>query len=540
MNSIGQNVNDTAVRKHSLILLVEDDELTRRTITALLSKKGYTVREASNGLEGLDLLSRERFDLVLTDIRMPVMDGRELLKRMSKSWADTPRIVLTAHDNESDILLALKTGAYDYLIKPIIDYTLLEHSIERALERKYLQEERDSSIRQMEHVNRVISMLNQGSDFEGIFRMLCDALQDILPCDRIAVFDFDSTVNRLSLKRAASGSRIIDLEKTHYDLPDALSRKLSQRKDVIIVEDPNRYMDEMGVPQSLRNRLGEDYSTFVSVPLVMDSMVRGFLVLGSCTHRAYTQEHTRFLSLIAGQIAFSLQRGDLLTDLSMHSKQLEKMVKIRTHEILKIQKTTIFALSKLAETRDNDTGAHLDRMRNYSVMLAQLLKYTGYFAEINNDFLKTIYDSSILHDIGKVGIPDSILLKAAPLTPEEFNIMMNHTLIGYRALDEASHGLGHDSFLTMSKNIALYHHEQWDGDGYPEGRSGEDIPLSARIVTIGDIYDALTTDRPYKKAFSHEKAVSIMKEEHYRFDPRIFKVFLENHQDFDTIRRQLT
>ncbi|MBN2435736.1 MAG: HD domain-containing protein [Spirochaetes bacterium] len=153
---------------------------------------------------------------------------------------------------------------------------------------------------------------------------------------------------------------------------------------------------------------------------------------------------------------------------------------------------------------------------------------------------KNIYDSSILHDVGKVGIPDAILLKPASLTPREFDMMKTHTSIGYSALDDASRGLGADSFLDMSKDIALYHHERWDGKGYPSGKTGEDIPLCARIVTIGDIYDALTSKRPYKDEFPHQKAVEIMQQEFYRFDPGIFQIFMENNNEFERIQKQFS
>jgi putative two-component system response regulator len=222
----------------------------------------------------------------------------------------------------------------------------------------------------------------------------------------------------------------------------------------------------------------------------------------------------------------------------MHTKQLEQLVKVRSFEVLKTQKTTIFALSRLAETRDADTGEHLERIRKYSVLLAQILKYSGHEIEISNQYLRDLYDSSILHDIGKVGIPDSILLKPGPLTAAEFDIIKSHTTIGYEALKDASKDLGGDSFLKMAMDITLYHHERWDGFGYPRGLKGEEIPLAARIVAVGDVYDALTTNRPYKEAYSHEKTIEIMKKESYRFDPQLFQVLLENDVEFNRIRQE--
>jgi len=144
--------------------------------------------------------------------------------------------------------------------------------------------------------------------------------------------------------------------------------------------------------------------------------------------------------------------------------------------------------------------------------------------------------STILHDVGKVGISDSILLKEGLLTPEETTIMEEHTRIGFESLKTASHDLGEDSFLKMAMDITLCHHERWDGSGYPRGLKGEEIPLSARIVAIADVYDALTTERPYKKAFSHEEAIEIMKSESYKYDPQLFALFIENANEFNEIR----
>jgi putative two-component system response regulator len=264
----------------------------------------------------------------------------------------------------------------------------------------------------------------------------------------------------------------------------------------------------------------------------------GYLMLVSELSSVYREEHVTFLRLIAGQVSLGIQRGELLAELEVHTKHLEQLVKVRTYEVLKTQKTTIFALSRLAETRDNETGDHLYRMRSYCILLSQLLKYSGRYGRVENQYLRDIYDSSILHDIGKVGIPDNILLKPGPLTPEEFEIMKTHTVIGYNAINDPSQDMGADSFLDMAKDIILYHHERWDGRGYPKQLIGEEIPLSARIVSISDVYDALTTKRPYKEPFSHEKTIEMMKSEEGKYDPMLLKLFIENNSDFDRIRRQ--
>ncbi len=222
-------------------------------------------------------------------------------------------------------------------------------------------------------------------------------------------------------------------------------------------------------------------------------------------------------------------------------KKLEKNL-IKSHEQFgRSRLAIILGLAKLAEYRDEDTGAHLERIREYSRILARelarLSKYKGY---ITDAYIKDLFDSSILHDIGKVGVPDSILLKPGKLTPEEFKIIQRHTLIGGDALQNVESKMHIQSFLTLGKEIAYHHHEKWDGSGYPKKLKGKDIPLSARIVALADVYDALTSERPYKKRFSHDKAKAIIIEGRgSHFDPVIVDTFLNIETIFDEIRRNV-
>lgn len=218
--------------------------------------------------------------------------------------------------------------------------------------------------------------------------------------------------------------------------------------------------------------------------------------------------------------------------------ELEDRIRKAIKEMKEIEHVTIFALARLAESRDIETGEHLNRIRNYSRLIGErLAKKTPYFDYINEDYLRNLYYSSPLHDIGKVGIPDRILLKPGRLTEEEFEIMKKHTLIGGKTLEDAEKelviGNRKESFLSMGKNIAYYHHERWDGKGYPFGLSGDSIPLSARIVAVADVYDAMTNKRVYKDPLPHKEAVEIIiSEKGKQFDPLIIEVFKECIDDF--------
>ena len=202
--------------------------------------------------------------------------------------------------------------------------------------------------------------------------------------------------------------------------------------------------------------------------------------------------------------------------------------------------TTILGLAKLAEYRDEGTGTHLERIREYAKIIAtELAKIPKYQNIITSDYIDDIYQSSILHDIGKVGIPDAILLKPAKLTEEEFAVIKRHTLLGGNAIKAIEYQIEGRSFLKMGKEIAYYHHEKWDGSGYPKGLKGKDIPLSARIVALADVYDALTTERFYKRAYTHEKSRQIIIDlRATHFDPAIVEVFLKLEEVFNQIREE--
>ncbi|HPJ95340.1 MAG TPA: PAS domain S-box protein [Deltaproteobacteria bacterium] len=222
-------------------------------------------------------------------------------------------------------------------------------------------------------------------------------------------------------------------------------------------------------------------------------------------------------------------------------KKLERDLIDSYKKVKSARNATILGLAKLAEYRDSDTGAHLERIREYSKVLAEELAgkpaYAGY---ITREYVEDIYNSSILHDIGKVGIPDSILLKPAKLSQDEFKVVKRHSNLGGDALKAVEAKIEGQSFLSLGKEIAYYHHEKWDGSGYPEGLKGQEIPLSARIVALADVYDALTSKRVYKDAFSHAKATEIIVNgSGTHFDPDIVEAFLAHENDFMRIREEM-
>lgn len=243
-------------------------------------------------------------------------------------------------------------------------------------------------------------------------------------------------------------------------------------------------------------------------------------------------------TLLEARLNSSLRTKRLQDALLKHKQELEAEVEARTMEVRRTQQITVFSLAKLAESRDNETGDHLERMRAYAQLLAgELSTWARYQDAIDAEFLEVLYQSTPLHDIGKVGIPDEILLKPGKLTPEEFEIMKAHAVVGGDTLKAADEEAGQDSFLAMGRDIAYFHHEKWDGSGYPYGLSKESIPLPARIAALADVYDALSSKRPYKEPFSHEKSRAIILEgAGTHFDPDVIEAFLRKEAAFVEIR----
>ncbi len=229
--------------------------------------------------------------------------------------------------------------------------------------------------------------------------------------------------------------------------------------------------------------------------------------------------------------------------LKIQNSILEKMVKQRTFELAQSQQATMVAMGALAEFRDPETGNHLRRTQHYIKQLAiELSKKPDYREYLTEDRIDVLFKSAPLHDIGKVGVPDNVLLKPGKLTTNEFETMKCHTNIGKNAIRETQGQMDKsNTFLVMSEQIAASHHEKWDGTGYPKGLAGEDIPLSARLMALADVYDALVSDRVYKPAFTHEKAVEIIKESSgTHFDPDIVEAFLVISDIFSEILSKFT
>ena len=249
-------------------------------------------------------------------------------------------------------------------------------------------------------------------------------------------------------------------------------------------------------------------------------------------------------AILLARVRTHLQLNEAKEMLEDQNAHLEWMVKKRTYdlenreqELRRDHELAIVALGSIAETRDNETGNHIQRTRGYVEVLAKRLADIPAYSGVSMAEWETFWKSAPLHDIGKVGIPDNILLKPGKLSQEEFEIMKRHTILGRDAIRMAElRAKKENSFLHVALEIAYCHHERWDGKGYPQGLSGEEIPLPARLMAVADVYDALISKRVYKEAMTHQTAVEIMAAERGKqFDPQVLDCFLQNTETFRNI-----
>jgi putative two-component system response regulator len=236
-----------------------------------------------------------------------------------------------------------------------------------------------------------------------------------------------------------------------------------------------------------------------------------------------------------------LRLRQVQAELASHNTHLEQRVAKQVEAISESQMATIFALAKLAEARDDDTGRHIERIRTFGRMLAEQMRAMGlYVADLTTAFIDNLYQTAALHDIGKVGIPDAILLKPGKLTPEEFVEMKKHCAIGASTLATVLKHHPDNRFLRMGVDVARSHHEKWEGGGYPDSLKGATIPLAARIVAVADFYDALTSNRCYRPAFSHEDTCRMIHESSgTHFDPDIVAAFSTLDSQFRHTRHEM-
>jgi response regulator RpfG family c-di-GMP phosphodiesterase len=360
--------------------------------------------------------------------------------------------------------------------------------------------------------------------FTGTILQLNFKIAQIEQMEATGQFDFQLIGERTSLVKQIIGLVIVLL----ITLTTMLT--MVAVKDIFWLEhNPNRLLDGSGKISVIKE--------FVYLAVVIGGYAITIMALSSKLIKRILLSQEHALSKVTnGEQSVRLPifgYNELGSMASMTNTMLDSL-ETAQHEVKTTRDVAIVSLSALAESRDNETGAHILRTQEYVKVLAQeLSKSEVHSSLLTPNYIELLYKSAPLHDVGKVGVPDSVLLKPGKLTDEEFEIMKGHPAIGAEALSIAEKQLGSSSFLRVAKEISLTHHEKWNGSGYPNQLSGEDIPLSGRLMALADVYDALISKRVYKPAFTHEQAKQIILEGNgTHFDPQVVKAFLAIEDQF--------
>ncbi len=479
------------------ILLVDDELAVLETLGRVLSRH-FRVVCARSGEEGLLVLRQgEEFGVVISDQNMPGISGVDFLEQVGLEFPATVRVMLTGLCDPTLAADALhQSGIRRFLSKPCPPRELIR-AVESAIE-MYEEEQRSAiEVDELAFSNESLIAFNS-------------ALEERVSRQRRSM--------HLLHHFAVELNQIQDLQGIARASARAAHRILNGRGVHVQIWDP----EEVTVEHSL----GPEMSTEMhSEPLTTSGGQVGEIVIDELdsARRRLRGSELDLLAAIASTTA-----------VAAHNE-------FRRRELDDAQYATIVALARLSEQRDNETGKHLDRVSLYCQLIVENLRRRELHADLITDaYVRDLIHSAPLHDIGKVGIPDSILLKPGKLTSGEWEIMKTHAELGATTLQSVITENRGQSYLEMSRDIAWCHHEKWDGSGYPRQLKGEEIPLSARILALADVYDALTSVRPYKDAWMHEEALAwIVEGRGAHFDPDVVDAFHDARDEANEIRASL-
>jgi PAS domain S-box-containing protein len=481
-------------KNQTIRALIVDDEVDLANLLATALRQINIHADPVHDVDqAIRFLQEKSYDLIVSDIYLPRKTGKELFNYVIENNFNIPFIFITGNPDIHTAVQFMQKGGYDYIVKPFQINEFLE-KVESVLHKHEEKVQTDEYVRKLRNI--LDERLRELRIFKDIFQTLTDAIV-ITDSEGKIVSSNDALVKLtgFSLKELFNKTPEALLGKTEKSLIFDQIFHLTKEKGQWSGEITNRKKD------------GDLWDAIINVISIRDENGQTF--------------------------AYAWQFKDI-TELKKAQNQLVEYF----HKMTQAQDAIIFGLAKLAEYRDMETGYHLERIRSYCKFLAEKLRYHPDFKEqINDKFIENIFRTAPLHDIGKVGISDNILRKKGKLTPEEFEKVKLHTIIGYNTLSSIRKQFVDMDFMKMGLDIAYCHHEKWDGSGYPRGLQGEQIPLPARILTIADVYDALTNERVYKTAYTHERSLLIMRKmAKSAFDPRIFEVFLEYEKEIYQIR----
>jgi PAS domain S-box-containing protein len=479
------------------VLIVEDEYYLGKMLEKALLHEDIKAQAVTTVDAAIQKITKINFDLIVSDIYMPGRNGLDLFEYIKQKKIEIPFIFMTGNPDLKIAVDFLTSGGYDYIVKPFMIADFIQ------------------KIKPIIHHHR--TKKQEKNLVDDLRSMLSKRLSEL----KIYQDVFDSTDD---------GEIITDVDGFIVKVNRGFE-KLTGLANGNLIQNHIDFLNESILPEFNFDKILQK--------LQQDNTWHGELT-GRSPHNGTWTVSISF-SPIRNEEGQVFAFAGIFKNVS-EQREVEQKLITSLRQMNLAQEAIIFGMARLAEHRDSDTGFHLERIRSYCKRLAEALQEREMYKDVlDADFVQMLYHTAPLHDIGKVGIPDYILLKSDTLTESEFEIMKSHALIGYNTLNSIFKQYGEMQFLKMGIEITYCHHEHWDGTGYPRGLKGDDIPLSAQILSIADVYDALTTERTYKKAFRHASAIESMKKERGKhFSPVIFDVFMEISEEIDKIRQILS
>ncbi len=508
------------MKKQYEILIVDDNESLCNVVAAVLREEGYQVNQVFRGDDALKELEKKRFHLVLLDLVLPGVNGIDILREIREKYEGTDVITITSHSSAETAVEALRLGAEDYLTKPLDEIEIVVAVVQRVFEKRRIMEENtrlneelknkaealEALVKRLSSLNRISQALHSILDFREMLSFIVQAVAAQLGADRVSLMLFDGETKELKIE-ASVGLKDGISEKVRIRKGEGVAGWVVQKGEAVLVEDISK--DPRFQKKGDRGYCSD---SFISAPIMMSIPIKyhertlGVInVNNKCGGSMFTKEDLEFVTILAAQAAIA-------SDNALMFKQLEET-----------RFEAIMALGEALEAKDLTTGRHSDRLLRFAIRVAERLGLT----EDERDRLRY---AAVLHDIGKIGIPESILQKPGKLTDEEYEIMKGHAALGAELVKKIS-------FLEPVSPLILSHHEWYNGKGYPQGLSGEDIPIEARIVAVMDAYDAMISDRPYRKALDDGYALKELKDFAGRqFDPKVVDEFINVLEESEKVR----
>jgi response regulator RpfG family c-di-GMP phosphodiesterase len=476
---------DTFTRD-SCVLVVDDEKSICDIIAQYLRRQGYAVQMASCAEEAVEFIRSQPVDLVLTDIKMPGMSGVDLLKWVKEFNHFLPVVITTGFPTLDTAIEALKLGAFDYLTKPF-HLEEIGEKIRRALMSRQLEEENllFSKLVSLHEVTKVLSSTHRIGDLNLRF---LDYSVKIGRADAGALMFYDNN-SRLFIAETAPAT--VDANFWNSRVFISGSQWVAQSEEPLVLDASNQNVPAGVVP------LPPEIQSYIVFPLKTPQRLLGVLNLVRMRgNMSFSNVDLELINVLSSQASISIENARLY------------------HNIRDNYLKTIRGFALAVEAKDRYTHGHSENVMKYTVVLA---KYMGLSAQE----IEQIKYAGLLHDIGKIGVSESILNKPGRLTPEEFEEIKAHPEIGARIISDVP-------FLKSLVPIVKHHHEFFNGQGYPDHIAGDQIPLGARILSIADAFEAMTSNRPYRKAMPYEVAMEILfNQKNLQFQPDLVDIFLE-------------